>query len=74
MECRCSLKALRVILLHFKVDKMNRGVIKKEKKKGNIHSGKPRKSLDKPGFPGIPGKFSSLLPGRCDIDFYSHQS
>jgi hypothetical protein len=33
MECRCSFKALRVILLHFKVDKMNRGVIKKKKKK-----------------------------------------
>jgi hypothetical protein len=33
MECRCSFKALRVILLHFKVDKMNRGVIKKNFKK-----------------------------------------
>jgi hypothetical protein len=27
---------------------------------GNTHSGKPRKSLEKPGFLGIPGKFSSL--------------
>jgi hypothetical protein len=27
---------------------------------GNTHSGKPLKSLEKPGFPGIPGKLSSL--------------
>jgi hypothetical protein len=28
---------------------------------GNTHYGKPQKSLEKPGFPGMPGKFSSLL-------------
>jgi hypothetical protein len=33
MDCRYSFKALRVILLHFKVDKMNRGSFLKKKKK-----------------------------------------
>jgi hypothetical protein len=48
------------VILHFKVDKMNWGVIFAKKKKkivsqmGNTHSGKPWKSLEKPGFPGIP--------------------
>jgi hypothetical protein len=28
---------------------------------GNTHSGKPRKSLEKPGIPGKPGRFSSLM-------------
>jgi hypothetical protein len=28
---------------------------------GNTHSGKRQKSLEKPGFPGIPRKFSSLI-------------
>jgi hypothetical protein len=28
---------------------------------GNTHSGKPRNSLEKHGFPGIPGKFSSVI-------------
>jgi hypothetical protein len=27
MDCRCSFKAFGVILLHFKAEKMNRGVI-----------------------------------------------
>jgi hypothetical protein len=27
---------------------------------GNTHSGKPRKSLEKPGIPEKPGRFSSL--------------
>jgi hypothetical protein len=27
---------------------------------GNTHYGKPRKSLEKPGIPGKPGRFSSL--------------
>jgi hypothetical protein len=55
-----------VILWHFKVDKMKWGVIFTKKKKnlftqiGNTHSGKPQKSLEKPGFQGIPRKFSSL--------------
>jgi hypothetical protein len=31
MDCRCSFKACGVILLHFKVDKMNPGVIFKKK-------------------------------------------
>jgi hypothetical protein len=63
MECRCCFKAFGVLLLHFKVDKMNRGVIFFKiffARMGNTHSGKPRKSLEKHGFPGIPGKFSSL--------------
>jgi hypothetical protein len=61
------------------VDKMNRGVQNLKKKKkiffsqmGNTHSGKPRKSLEKPGFPGIPGKFSSLKGKRkifCILHF-----
>jgi hypothetical protein len=57
MNCRCSFKAFGVALLHFKVDKMNLGVTQM----GNTHSGKPRKSLEKNGFPGIPRKFSSLM-------------
>jgi hypothetical protein len=28
---------------------------------GSTHSGKPLKSLEKPGFPDIPRKFSSLI-------------
>jgi hypothetical protein len=48
MDCRCSFKAFGVTLLHFKVDKMNWGVIFTKKKKysffssqmGNTHSGK----------------------------------
>jgi hypothetical protein len=39
----------------------------------NTHSVKHRKSLEKPGFLGIPGKFSSLRPsdrGRIGI-FYA---
>jgi hypothetical protein len=61
MDCRCSFKAFGVTLLHFKVDKMNWGVIFTKKniyifvaQIRNTHSGKPRKSLEKPGFPGIP--------------------
>jgi hypothetical protein len=64
MDCRCSVKAFGVTLLHFKGDKINWGVIFTKKKllgqMGNTHSGKPQKSLEKSGFPGIPGKFSSL--------------
>jgi hypothetical protein len=43
MDCRCSLKAFGVIFLHFKVDKMNWGVIFTKKKigMGNTRSGKP---------------------------------
>jgi hypothetical protein len=57
MDCRCCFKAFGVILLHFKVDKMNREVIFK-KKLLFARMGTP--TLEKPGFPGIPRKFSSL--------------
>jgi hypothetical protein len=44
MDCRCSFKACGVILLHFKVDKINPGVIFLKKfflaRMGNTHSGK----------------------------------
>jgi hypothetical protein len=49
---QCSFKAFEVALLHFKAD----GHCPME----NTNSGKPRKSLEKNRFPGIPGKFSSL--------------
>jgi hypothetical protein len=42
MDCRCSFKAFGVILLHFKVDKMNRGHLKKKLIEWGTHSGKPR--------------------------------
>jgi hypothetical protein len=60
------MKAFKVSLLHFKVDKMNRGVIFTKKT--------PWKLLEKPGFPGIPGKFSSLLVGLLSWLFYCVQS
>jgi hypothetical protein len=37
---------------------------------GNTHSGKPRKSLEKPGFPGFPGKFSP--PATINLPFAYH--
>jgi hypothetical protein len=37
---------------------------------GNTHSGKPRKSLEKPGFPGIHGKFSSLICTYSKLTFW----
>jgi hypothetical protein len=55
--------AYGVTLLHLKADKMKWGAIltfKTNKKMGNTHSGKPWKTLEIPGFPGITGKFSSL--------------
>jgi hypothetical protein len=59
------LKAFGVTLLHFKVDKINWGSYSLKKiifaQMGNTHSAKPQKSLEKPGFLGIPGKFSSLI-------------
>jgi hypothetical protein len=56
MDCRCSFKAFGVTLVHFKVDKMNWGVIFTQNKNlfaqmGNTYSGKPQKSpLEKPDF------------------------
>jgi hypothetical protein len=55
MDCRCSFKAFGVILLHF-----NRGVFFFARM-GNTHSGKPRKSLEKHGFPVIPANSHPCL-------------
>jgi hypothetical protein len=58
MDCRCSFKAFGVILLHFKVDKMNFFL---------LVWGTPTlvtpEITGKTRFPGIPGKFSSRITG-----------
>jgi hypothetical protein len=63
MDSRCSFKAFGVILLHFKVDKMNWGVIFTKKKK--FEWGTP--TLENPEIAGktrtsgFPRKFSSMV-------------
>jgi hypothetical protein len=60
MDCRCSFKAFGVILLHFKVDKMNWGVIFTKKIFFlNVNGEHP--TLEIAGNLGFPGKFSSML-------------
>jgi hypothetical protein len=63
MDCRCSFKAFGVILLHFKVDKINWGVVfTKKKKKILFEWGTP--TLENPE---IAGKNSSMYYTRILI-------
>jgi hypothetical protein len=71
MDCRCSFKAFEVILLHFKVDKMNwggGGSFSLFKNLTGEHTlWKTQKLLEKPGNPGFPRKFSSRSDVELDL-------